>query len=133
MTRSKLQLSLLILRVTVVAFFLVWAFEKILLPANALGVFEGFYFSSPPLIAIQVLGVVQALIALAALAGLYRFWTYGALLLMHAASTVASYSQLMNPYSGPNHLFWAAIPTLGALIALFLMRREDNMLTIGRR
>lgn len=133
MTASKLPLSLFIIRVTLVAFFLVWAFEKILLPGNSLGVFEGFYASSPPLGVIRILGGVQALIALAALAGLFRFWTYGALLLMHAASTLVSYAQLMDPYSGPNHLFWAGVPTLGALIALMLMRREDNMFTLGGR
>lgn len=49
---------------------------------------------------------------------------------MHAVSTLSTYKELLNPYEPPNHLFWAAVPLLAALIALFLLREEDNLLTI---
>ena len=51
---------------------------------------------------------------------------------MHAVSTLSSYRQLLNPYEPPNHLFWAAVPTLAALVGLFLLRKDDVFLTVTR-
>ncbi len=52
---------------------------------------------------------------------------------MHAASILVSLKNLVNPYSPPNYLFWAAVPTLAAFITLFLLRERDQLLTLGRR
>ena len=127
------QVALLILRVSLAAFFLVWSVEKILAPELALRVFQTFYFSSPSTEILIALGVLQTAIVLAFLAGLFKTWTYGLLLAMHAVSTASSWERLINPYEPPNHLFWAAIPVLGALLALFLLRRRDNLLTLSLR
>ena len=131
MSRAEpLQWALLVLRVTLAGFFLVWSIEKILAPEIALRVFETFYFSSPSTTMLIVIGVAQTAIVLAFLVGAFKTWTYGLLLAMHAVSTAASWERLINPYQPPNHLFWAAIPVLGALVALFLLRRRDNLLTL---
>ncbi len=127
------QVALLVLRVSLAAFFLVWSVEKILAPELALRVFQTFYFSSPSTEILIALGVLQTAIVLAFLAGLFKTWTYGLLLAMHAVSTASSWERLINPYEPPNHLFWAAIPVLGALLALFLLRRRDNLLTLSLR
>ncbi|NNL89991.1 MAG: hypothetical protein HKP25_13065, partial [Marinicaulis sp.] len=41
--------------------------------------------------------------------------------------------RIFDPFSGSNHLFLAAIPVLGALIALFMLRHEDTMLTLSSK
>ena len=132
MTSAKnVKISLATIRITVTAFFLIWSIEKIIAPEITQGVFSRFYFLTiSPGFAVFI-GILQTLIILLFLAGLFKLWTYGALLGMHAVSVIASYQPLLNPYMPPNHLFWASIPTLGALVALFLMRDEDQMLTLS--
>lgn len=127
---GQLAISLAILRLSTGAFFLVWALEKIIAPDIARRVFENFYFSSPSDTMLIVAGLVQTAIVLAFMAGLFRFWTYGALLVMHTLSVTSTVPRLLDPYSPPNHLFWAAIPVLGLLVALFILRNRDTLLVL---
>ena len=128
----KLGIGLALIRFSTGIFFLVWSIEKILYPEVIQKVFSRFYLLEiSPTVSIGI-GVVQTLIVLAFMAGLFKIWTYGAILGMHAVSTLSTYKELFNPYEPPNHLFWAAVPTLAALIALFLLRQEDNLLTFSR-
>ncbi|MEO1297462.1 MAG: DoxX protein [Cyanobacteria bacterium J06636_16] len=127
----KMAIGLATIRITTAAFFLVWSLEKIIAPEIAQKVFARFYASTiSPSVSIA-LGILQTAIVLLFLAGLFKLWTYGAILGMHAVSTLSSYEPLLNPYTPPNHLFWAAVPTLGAIFALFLMRKEDQLLTFS--
>ncbi|NJM34000.1 MAG: hypothetical protein HC850_04010 [Rhodomicrobium sp.] len=80
----------------------------------------------------MVIGVAQTLVVVAFAAGAFKFWTYGALLAMHSVSTLSTWQRLIDPYTLPNHLFWAAVPTLAALLALFLLRRYDTLLAFHR-
>ncbi len=95
------------------------------------GIFSKFYFSEISTGIALAFGILQTLIILAFLAGLFKTWTYGAILGMHAVSTLSTIGQLINPYESPNTLFWAAVPVLGALIGLFLLRDRDRFLTLG--
>lgn len=132
MTNSKLQLSLFIVRVSLAAFFAVWAIEKFVKPESTVGIWKAFYMvDSLPLEASYAIGAVQAAVLLAFALGVLKFWSYGFLMVIHGLSTLSTYGRLLDPYSGPNHLFWAAVPALGALIALFIMRNEDTMLTLS--
>ena len=49
-----------------------------------------------------VIGAVEMVILLGFLAGLYKRWTYGAVLLFHSISTLSSYKQYLAPFEGPN-------------------------------
>lgn len=126
-----LEISLALIRITSAAFLLVWSIQKILRPEMAQGIFSKFYFSEISTGIALAFGVLQTLIILAFLAGLFKTWTYGAILGMHAVSTLSTVGQLINPYERPNALFWAAVPVLGALIGLFLLRDRDRFLTLG--
>jgi hypothetical protein len=127
----KLELSLLIMRLATAAFLLVWAIDKIVNQGHAQNVFKTFYLSTPSPQVLAALGVVQTLIVLAFAAGFARLWTYGAVLLMHLVSTASTYARLINPWGpGAQLLFWAAIPVLAAMIALFLLRDQDRLLSI---
>lgn len=128
---SNLQLSLLIMRLATAVFLLVWALDKILSHAHAQSVFKTFYGLTPSPQFLTVLGVVQTLIVLAFAAGFARLWTYGAVIIMHAVATASTYARLLNPWGpGAQLLFWAAIPVLAAMLALFLLREEDRLLSI---
>jgi hypothetical protein len=133
MTRdTKLEASLLLMRLAIAAFLLVWAVDKVIAPEHAQAVFSHFYFSEPSQSALKAIGIVQMVVIAAFAVGFARFWTYGAVLVMHTASTASSYAQLLNPWGGdrPQLLFWAAVPVLAAMIALFVLRDRDRLLSV---
>ncbi len=128
----RLEFGLAVIRLTAAAFFLVWSIEKIVAPERAASVFQAFYFiESLPAMSSLLVGIAQTAIILAFACGLWKIWTYGAVLLMHTVSTLSTIGQLADPYNDINHLFWAAVPVLGALIALFILRKDDTWLTLG--
>ncbi len=87
--------------------------------------------SNLPLEASYAIGVVQAVALACFFFGILKFWSYGFLMVIHGLGTILTYERLFDPYTGSNHLFWAAVPTLGALIVLFMLRREDTKFTLS--
>ena len=132
-TRDRaLEVSLLLLRLTVGAFFLVWSIDKIVNPEHAQAVFERFYLTSISGELAIAAGVIQTLVVLAFMAGALKTLTYGALLLMHTVSTLSTWEHLVAPYSPDTSiLFWAAVPLVFTLVALFLLRDRDRMFAIS--
>ncbi len=129
--KDKLQLPLFLLRASVFIVMAMWSLDKILMPDHAAAVFENFYFISGMGAGILLaIGLIQLAIEVAFLLGLWKFWTYGFVLVTHAISTLSSWQQYLDPFN--NMLFLAAIPMLAACIALFLLREEDSMLTLSQ-
>jgi hypothetical protein len=129
-TSRRLPLCLLLLRGSFGLVMMIWAFDKMLNPSHGAAVFEGFYGLSgvgEPIV--RILGGVQAAIVLAFLAGFARTWSYGAVLAMHAVTTLVSWAAYLQPLE--NILFFAAWPMLAGLTTLFLLRHEDRLWTIG--
>lgn len=132
--QRQLEISLLTLRVGVAIVMLVWSVDKLLRPEHAAGVFAAFYrmpgLGEP---VFYVAGVAQLIVVALFLLGVLRTASYGAILAMHAVSTFSSFKQYLNPFEGPNILFFAAWPMLAACIALFLLRDSDTLLSLGKR
>ena len=128
----KLQISLAIIRISTAIFFLVWSLRKLIQPESTQKIFSSFYFMQISPEISYVVGAMQTLIILLFMVGLFKTWTYGGLLGMHAVSVLSTYQKLLSPYESPNTLFWAAVPALGGLIALFLLRDRDQWLTLKR-
>lgn len=104
--------------------------DKLIQPEHAAQVFASFY--SLPSIGESVLyaiGSLQLILILAFVAGLFKTWTYGAITLFHAASTLVSFEKYLQPLD--HMLFFAAWPMLAACITLFLLRDYDSF-TLGR-
>ena len=78
------------------------------------------------------LGVAQLLVVGAFAAGLFKTWTYGAIVLMNLSSLLVAMPRLIDPYKPPNALFWASLPVLAASVALFLLRDRDVTASLGR-
>lgn len=113
---------------------IMWNVDKFLNPEHAAGVFENFYgLGGLSETAFYVIGAVQLAVVLGFLLGLYRTYTYAIVLALHAVSTLSSFRQYFDPFSGPNLLFFAAWPMLAALLALFLLRKWDTLLSIDAR
>ncbi len=130
----RLRISLLGLRLTVALVFAFWSVDKILNPDHAAGVFEHFYgLAGVSARGLAFFGALQVALTVAFACGLAKRATYGAVLVLHAISTLSSFAQYLDPFR--NLLFFAAWPMLGACLALYLLRERDTLLTwrLGRR
>ena len=129
---KKLALSLLLLRLGVFIVMLMWTLDKFINPAHTGKVFAKFYgLEGLDGSILTVLACLQLIVILAFVAGALRRYSYGAILLMHAGSTISSWQQYLDPF---NHLlFFAAWPMLAACIALYLLRDQDTLLSIDSR
>jgi len=130
---KRLPIALLALRIGVFIVFFMWALDKLINPEHAASIFERYYkisglASSVP----YIIGGVQMLLLLAFILGIWKKWTYGVIFVLHLFSTLSTIPQLLNPWKAPNLLFYASIPMLAAIFALWLLRDEDTMFTIGK-
>ncbi len=128
----KLSISLLIIRLSIAAFFTAWSSLKFYRPEWFENVFRNFYgleFASRDMSAF--VGVVQLLIVLAFVLGFKRTISYAVLALMQGAGVLGSIPNLMNFAQYPNNLMWAAVPAFGAAVALFIMREHDEFTVDG--
>ena len=128
---SRLPVALLTLRLSVFLVMLVWTLDKFVAVDHATSVFSKFYFlqglSAPVM---YTIGAVELVLIAGFVLGIARRFTYGAVFLFHAVSTLASFPMYLNPAEG--RLFFAAWPMLAACFALYLLRDRDTMWTVGK-
>lgn len=130
--KAPLARSLLALRLGVFIVMLMWTLDKFVNPMHAGKVFEAFYgIDWLTQNASYVIGAAELLLILAFVTGLWRRWTYGAVLILHGISTLSSYKQYMAPFD--NLLFFAAWPMSAACLALYWLRDWDNLCTLNAR
>jgi hypothetical protein len=129
---TNTQRALFALRISIAVFFSIWAIEKFVKPETTAAIWSKFYLvDGLPTEVAYMIGAIQVLAVVLFALGLFKLWTYGFFLTIHALGTLSTWQILITPYQGSNHLFVAAIPLLGALLALFLMRRDDTWLSLG--
>lgn len=123
---KHLPLSLLLLRLGVFVVFLFWTLDKFVNPEHTANVFSKFYaLENLGTSIVYVIGSLQIILIFLFVAGLFKKWTYGIVLLLHAVSTFATFGLYLTPFD--NLLFFAAWPMLAACTALFLMRDWDTL------
>lgn len=130
----KLSISLLIMRLSIAAFFGVWTSLKFFRPEWFENVFQNLYgleFVSRDLA--WIVGTVQVLVVVAFALGAWRGVSYAILGLMQAAGVLGSMPNLMNYTQYPNNLMWAAVPALGSVVALYILRNYDYFSVDGWR
>jgi putative oxidoreductase len=123
--------ALVVLRVSLGVFLLLWGIEKFVIPATTVHIWGTFYGVGLAAALVPLVGAVESALALAIVVGLWRRATYGLGLLLHAVSVLSSWRQVIDPWglrSGgpPNHLFLAGVPVLAGFVALYLMRARDS-------
>ena len=84
--QTKLATSLLLLRIGIFIVFLFWGLDKILVPEHATKVLSGFYGIDISNNAMMALGVAQLGFLGAFVVGMWKKYTYGAILVLHAGS-----------------------------------------------
>jgi len=130
-TDKRLTLSLFFMRITVFLVLIMWTIEKFIDPSHAIAIFKKFYFLGGLSTEIVYgLGVLQLLIIVGFLLGLFKRWTYGLVFLLHGASTLSPIRQYLTPYEGTHLLLYAAWPMFAACFALYILRDQDTMFTL---
>jgi len=128
---KRVSLALLLLRLSIFLVLFMWVLDKFIKPDHAAQVLQFFYgiggLGAAP---VYILGVIQLLIVLAFVVGFQKKFTYAVVLAMHAASTLVSYRNYLDPFTSPNLLFFAAFPMLAGCFALYLLRDLDTRWTI---
>jgi hypothetical protein len=126
--RNRIANSLLALRLGVFVVMLVWTLDKFVSTAHASRIFENFYgLTGMGSAVLMAIGAAELLLVLAFVAGIQKRFTYGAVLVLHAISTVSSYRQYLDPFN--NLLFFAAWPMLAACFTLYWLRDFDTKWT----
>ena len=99
---ARLAPALLALRLGVGLVFFMWTLDKFVNPDHAIRVFQHFYMI--PFLTENgsyVVGAVQALLVGSFIAGFLRTWSYGAIFLLHAVSTLTPMANYFNPTRDP--------------------------------
>ena len=127
--QSKLQWSLLSLRLGVFLVMLVWTFDKFVNPGHSMKIFEKFYgIGGVNEVAAYIMGGLQLILVIAFVLGIKKRLTYGVIFLMHGASTLSAFNQYFDAFN--NLLFFAAWPMWAACFALYLLRDQDTKFTV---
>lgn len=128
---SNLQLSLLLMRLSIFVVMLMWTIDKFINPHHSAKVFEKFYFISGLESTIfVVIGIIELIILTGFVLGINKRFCYAAVLIFHTVSTLSSYQQYISPFQGPNLLFFAAWPMLAGCLMLYLLREDDTLLAL---
>lgn len=129
--KSRLELSLFLIRIGVGIVFFMWTLDKLLNPEHAARVFAAFYMiPSLSVTASYCIGAVQMVIVLAFIAGAFKRYSYGAIFVMHLISSASTYARYFDPWTGTNLLFFAALPMLAGCWALWVLRDQDRLLSL---
>lgn len=130
-TNNRLAVGLFLLRLTVLLVMGVWTADKLLNPTHAAGVYAHFYaIGGVGPLAMKGLGAAEALLVVGFGLGWRKRWTYGAVLVLHAVSTLSAFSVYLHPFDSGHLLFFAAWPMLAACFALYLLRDQDTLLCL---
>jgi putative oxidoreductase len=132
---TSLQLSLFLTRLSVFYVMFFWTLKKFIDPAMTAKIWDKFYMIGDLSSNLSVIiGIAQMALIVAFVLGLFKKWTYGAVLILHGVSTISTWNYLIDPYIVEPRamLFMAAVPMLAGCITLFLMRDDDNYLTFSK-
>ena len=133
----RVAIALLILRLSLGVFLLLWGLEKIIIPDRTVGIYDKFYGIPIDVAIAPILGALQIALSIALLIGFQRCWSYGFATLLHAYSVISSWRALIDPwgliYGEVKHLFLAGVPVLAGFIVLYMLREMDLWTVDGRR
>jgi len=128
---TNLKKGLFALRIGIFIVMFMWSIDKFINPNHAAAVFKKYYLIEGLGASVSyILGTLQIFLVLSFLLGLFKRFSYGAVLLLHTVSTLSSWQMYLDPWGPKNLLFFAAFPMLAAIFCLYLLREEDTLLTL---
>ena len=136
--QGRVVVALLVLRVTLGVFLLVWGIDKFVSVEATLRIWDRWYPLPLTESLTPIIGIGETALAVALIAGLWRRVTYACALLFHALGTMSTWRALTDPWglSSGQHttiLFQAAVPVLAGFLLLYLLRDWDRWSVDGFR
>ncbi|MDG1709502.1 MAG: hypothetical protein P8H03_12115 [Emcibacteraceae bacterium] len=129
--KDKIEWSLFFMRITVFLVMFAWTVDKFVDPSHGAAILKGFYFIGGAGEQLVIaMGVAEMLLILAFVAGMWKKYTYGLILLFHGLTTLASWDRYIPP--DVSLTFFAAWPMLAACITLFWLRELDQKFTLSK-
>lgn len=122
--KKKLTAGLFFTRMSVFLVFLMWTWDKFVNPDHGLRVFEHFYGMTVTSELITLMGWAQLILVVVFGLGLWKKWSYLAILVLHGGSTFSSMALYFDPLN--NLLFFAAWPMFASCVLLFMFREYDS-------
>lgn len=132
MDEKRSQVALLILRVGLGFFLLMWSIDKIVLPGDTAKLFQVFYGMNLSPAVSYLIGVTEAALSVLIIIGAWKTYTYAIGIVLHSLSTLSTWRHLIYPFGHAHHLFLAAIPILTSFVALYMLRDRDVMWSVDR-
>ena len=127
---TNLRLPLLFTRLSIVLFLLPWQLMRFSKPEVIGNISEKYYKFSMPEIGSTVTGVLMMILLLAFLVGFKKRISYGLVLVLHTIGTLTTIPYLIPGLESFNILFMAAIPAIGAMLLLYVLREQDTLLSV---
>lgn len=123
------DLGLLLLRISLGWFLLVWGFDKLLNPGHAVNVSDAFYFGLVSSSALVVAGgVVEVALGVVVILGKLRPLAYTGLLLITTVTLLAVWRSILDPLEivldGGNPVFFSSAVIWAASFYLWTRRHE---------
>lgn len=129
---SQLRLPLVLTRLSIFYFLLPWQIMRFTKPESASGIAKKYYHVGG---LNESLGLVIAVfwmaLLIAFLVGFKKTVSYGLVFVLHAGAIILAMPAYVMGTDGFNQLFLAAIPAASAMGLLWILRKEDTLLSLG--
>ncbi len=125
-----LKPTLLFTRLAIFYFLLPWQLMRFTSPESAKGIAAKYYnVSNLPDSLGLVIGVFWMILLVAFLSGFKKSISYLLVLILHGGAVVFTFNHYIPGLETYNQLFLAAVPTIGAMALLYVLRDEDTLLS----
>lgn len=123
--------ALLLTRLSIFYFLLPWQLMRFKSPESAKDIAAKYYHvSSLPDTLGLVIGVFWMILLIAFVTGFKKSITYALVFVLHAGAILVSLKYYLFWLDGSNQLFLAAIPAAAAMGLLYILRKEDTLLSV---
>jgi uncharacterized membrane protein len=123
--------ALLLTRLSIFYFLLPWQLMRFKSPESAKNIAAKYYHvSSLPDTLGLVIGVFWMILLIAFVTGFKKSITYALVFVLHAGAILVSLKYYLFWLDGSNQLFLAAIPAAAAMGLLYILRKEDTLLSV---
>jgi len=129
---TAMSLSLLVLRLTLAAYLLQWAWLNLQYPAEAIKVYSRWYNLPLEGFSTNIIGVAFSILGTLMMLGFCRRFSYGITAIAMSIMVGGLLPQLINPFGlhkAPyymNHALIAQVPMMAGYAALFFLYRFDR-------
>src|SRR5579859_5552563 len=130
LTKDRLPLVLLLLRLGVFFVVTLWTMSKFLHPTQAVSIYAGYYGLRLNRTAVYILGTLEFVLAMAFLTGIQKRFSRALVMAVVAATAMSPGRLYLHPYMDHILLFFAFWTTLAGCFALYSLRDYDMLWTL---